>query len=71
LFKAVYDPNKHEAGAYLTDNTDDAQPANISISQLEKVAGISIFPAVSEKVKSKAMKLPEPKTYRERKQRGY
>jgi len=71
LFKAVYDPNKREAGAYLVDNTAEAQPVTLSISQLEKVAGISLFPAVSEKVKSKAMKLPEPKTYRERKQRGY
>ena len=70
LFKAVYDPRRNEAGAYLVDNDEGAQPQKISVSQLEKLAGISIFPSVSERVKSRAMSLPDPKSYKERRRRG-
>ena len=61
LFKAVYDPQRKEAGAYLIDNTADAQPEKISIAELEKLTGISIFPSVEENVKSRLMRLPESK----------
>ena len=70
LFKAVYDPQRKEAGAYLIDNTADAQPEKISIAELEKLIGISIFPSVEENVKSRLMRLPEPKSYKVRKSRG-
>lgn len=70
LFKAVYDPQRKEAGAYLIDNTADAQPEKISIAELEKIAGISIFPSVEENIKSRLMRLPEPKSYKERKRKG-
>lgn len=70
LFKAVYDPQRKEAGAYLIDNTADAQPEKISIAELEKLTGISIFPSVEESVKSRLMRLPEPKSYKERKLKG-
>jgi endonuclease G len=70
LFKAVYDPQRKEAGAYLIDNTADAQPEKISIAELEKITGISIFPSVEENVKSRLMRLPEPKSYKERKRKG-
>jgi endonuclease G, mitochondrial len=71
LYKAVFDPARQEAGAYLVDNTAGAQPLMISIAELEKVTGISLFPAVSDRVKTRAMRLPEPKTYKERKTRRY
>lgn len=70
LFKAVYDPQRKEAGAYLIDNTADAQPEKISITELEKITGISIFPSVEESVKSRLMRLPEPKSYKDRKRKG-
>ena len=70
LFKAVYDPLRKEAGAYLIDNTADAQPQKISITELEKVAGISIFPSVEENVKSRLMRLPNPKSFKDRKRKG-
>ncbi|MDD2273585.1 MAG: DNA/RNA non-specific endonuclease [Desulfuromonadaceae bacterium] len=70
LFKAIYDPQRKEAGAYLIDNTADAQPEKISIAELEKITGISIFPSVEENVKSRLMRLPEPKSYKERKRKG-
>jgi endonuclease G, mitochondrial len=70
LYKAVYDPGRQEAGAYLIDNAAGVQPQKISIAELEKLTGISIFPSVSERVKSRAMQLPEPKSHKEGKRRG-
>jgi endonuclease G len=70
LFKAVYDPKLQETGAYLIDNTADGQPEKISVADLEKITGISLFPAVSEATKSRLMRLPEPKSYKERKRKG-
>ncbi|ACD93962.1 DNA/RNA non-specific endonuclease [Trichlorobacter lovleyi] len=70
LFKAVYDPQRKEAGAYLIDNTAGAQPEKISIAELETLTGITIFPAVEETVKSRLMRLPEPRSYKERKRKG-
>ena len=37
LFKAIYDPQRKEAGAYLIDNTADAQPQKVTIEELEKI----------------------------------
>lgn len=71
MFKAVYDPKKKQAGAYLIDNAKEAQPQQISIMDLEKLSGISIFPSIKEDVKSRIMELPEPKSFRERKHKGY
>lgn len=67
LFKAVYDPNRQEAGAYLIDNTADARPQKITIAGLEKVTGITLFPALSERIRSAGMDLPDPRPFKERK----
>lgn len=70
LFKAIYDPQRKEAGAYLIDNTADAQPRKVTIEELEKIAGISMFPSVEDSVKSRLMRLPDPRSYKERKRKG-
>lgn len=70
LFKAVYDPQRKEAGAYLIDNAADAQPQKVSVEELEKIVGISIFPSVEDSVKSRLMRLPDPRSYKERKRKG-
>jgi len=70
LFKAVYDPKRQEAGAYLIDNAADAQAQKISIADLEKTTGISIFPSLKANVKARLMNLPEPRSYKERKRKG-
>lgn len=67
LYKAIYDPKRNEAGAYLVDNVVGATVKVISIAELEKVSGINIFPSISGQVKARSMRLPEPK---ERKRRG-
>jgi len=69
-FKAVYDPMKKQAGAYLIDNAKNAKPLQISIAELEKLAGISVFPSVKDDIKAKLMELPLPKSFKERKRKG-
>jgi endonuclease G len=71
IYKAIYDPARQEAGAYLVDNAAGARPVRVSIADLEKITGISLFPGVSDRAKANAMRLPEPKTYKERKKRRY
>ena len=61
IFKAVYDPNRQEAGAYLVGNVVGATPRIMSIAELNEITGLDIFPAVSSRVKSRAMRLPVPK----------
>lgn len=61
VFKAIYDPVRLEAGAYLVDNTEGAQARTISISDLERLSGISVFPSLNSRVKGNGMRLPEPK----------
>jgi endonuclease G, mitochondrial len=67
MFKAIYDPGRNQAGAYIVGNTEGAQVQVVTIAELEKLSGISVFPTVSSQVKSGGMRLPAPK---ERKRRG-
>jgi endonuclease G, mitochondrial len=67
VFKAIYDPKRNEAGAYLVGNVEGAQAQVITIAELEKLSGISVFPSINDQVKDNGMRLPEPK---ERKRRG-
>lgn len=64
MFKAVYDPGKGEAGAYVVENVEGAVPQVISIADAEKMSGIRLFPSLGDTVKCKAMRLPLPKEKR-------
>jgi len=55
LYKAVYNPVRREAGTYLVDNVAGARSVMISIAELEKIIGISLFPSVSTRIKANAM----------------
>jgi len=70
LFKAVYDPGRQEAGAYLLENSLDARVQTVTITELERTTGISVFPTLSERIKSRLMNLAEARPRRERKHRG-
>jgi endonuclease G len=65
-FKAIYDPNRHEAGAYVVGNSPGALPQVMSIAELNRIAGLDIFPAVSVQVKNTTMRLPIPKPRKRR-----
>jgi len=66
IFKAIYDPARKEAGVYLVANESVDRYQVISVKELRPMAGIDVFPRVSEQVKSRAMELPEPARHRER-----
>ena len=61
VFKAIYDPSRQEAGAYVVGNTPGPLPQVVSITELNKMAGLDLFPALSTQVKNRAMRLPLPK----------
>lgn len=67
VFKAIYDPKRNEAGAYLVGNEEGTQAQIISIAELERVSGINVFPSIKNQTKNAGMNLPQPK---ERKRRG-
>lgn len=61
IYKAIFDPSTGRGAAYLVDNAPGYNYQIISILQLEKISGISMFPWMSQRNKSEAMGLPEPK----------
>jgi endonuclease G len=61
IFKAVYDPKRNQAAAYLVENADGDQWRNVSIAELQQITGIDPFPGLASSVKDHAMDLPEPK----------
>lgn len=60
IYKAIYDPSSGFSGAYIVDNAEGNNYKVISISELEQLAGITLFPQLSNSSKEHAMKLPEP-----------
>jgi endonuclease G len=70
LYKAVYDPQRKEAGAYLIDNAAGAQAQMVNMAELEDITGIDIFPFLNHPQKDRGIRLPEPKSYKERKRKG-
>lgn len=63
LFKAIFVPSTGLGAAYISDNTSDNTYKRISISELEELSGIDVFPQMSNVAKNNAMMLPEPIKY--------
>lgn len=61
VFKAVYDPAMKAGAAWLAPNAAGDMVEVISLAELEKRAGINLFPAVPDSVKAQMMPLPEPR----------
>ena len=53
IYKAVYDPKKNEAAAYLEFNSPGFNYEVVSIQSLSALAGVDIFPGVSKEVKAR------------------
>jgi endonuclease G, mitochondrial len=47
IFKAVYDPKRNQAGAYLVENADGDQWRSVSIAELQRITGIDPFPGLA------------------------
>lgn len=63
LFKAVYDPAKNEAGAYLTSNGPGWEYRIISIAELESIVGFNVFPSLSATIKNRVANFALPKEH--------
>ena len=58
IFKAIYDPGKLAAAAYLAQNASGTRYAVISIRKLDNLCGLSVFPGLPENVRM--LRLPKP-----------
>jgi endonuclease G len=63
VYKAVYDPVRRAAAAYVTPNADGMDWQAISIDQLAQITGIDPFPAVPSEIKTVAAPLPTPRPH--------
>jgi endonuclease G len=70
LYKAVYDPARRQAGAYLVRNDAGDGHEIVSLAQLKDLTGIDVFPALPPEVKAAAMPLPPPVDERSPRRRG-
>ena len=60
VFKAIYDPAKRVAGAYVANNAPGMEYKAVTIAELEKKIGINLFPGMDQRTKDGGMKLPAP-----------
>lgn len=60
LYKAIYDPSSGKGAAYLVANAASNDYEVISITQLEEMSGLNLFPKMESSAKEKAMDLPDP-----------
>lgn len=61
IFKCLYDPSRKEAGCYLEQNNPGPDYSTATVAEIEKQAGINLFPALSADIKSRLMQLPVAK----------
>lgn len=63
LYKALYDPSRGEAGAYLAPNRGGGEWRAVSMDELRAAAGVEVFPGLPAAAKARAMDLPEPREF--------
>lgn len=61
IYKCLYDPSRKEAGCYLEQNAPGPDYSTATVTEIEKQAGINLFPALSADIKNRLMKLPVAK----------
>jgi endonuclease G len=60
VFKAVHDPGRGQAGAYLAPNISGGEWKLVSLLELQETTGIDLFPGLPVAVKERPMDLPSP-----------
>lgn len=60
VYKAIFDPKRNEAAAYVTPNQPGMRYDTLSIAAIEARSGINLFPALSPQIKAATMNLPAP-----------
>ncbi len=58
IFKCLYDPIRKESGCYLEQNAPGTDYSTVTVAEIEKQAGINLFPALSSDIKNRQMRLP-------------
>jgi endonuclease G len=66
VFKAIYDPGRQAAGAYVTRNAPGMEYQTLSIAALENRIGINLFPKMPAQIKETEMPMPTPTPHRQR-----
>jgi endonuclease G, mitochondrial len=61
VWKAVFDPRRGGAAAYVTLNRPGDAYAVVSIAELTRLTGVDPFPVLPPAVKGVAMSMPEPR----------
>src|SRR5450830_757857 len=69
LWKVLYSPAQHRAGAYVITNDDTRTYSSVTVSDLEKMIGVSLLPGLSQKIRDSGMDLPKPASQRGGKKR--
>ena len=69
LWKVLYSPVQKRAGAYVITNDDSRTYSSITVSDLEKMVGVSALPGLSQEIRNNGMALPKPSTQRGGKKR--
>lgn len=60
VFKAVLDPGRGQAAAYVARNVDAAPWAIITVAQLSDLTGFDVFPSLPARARTVSMRLPKP-----------
>lgn len=60
VWKAIYDPARGQAGAYLAANRDEGGWRPVSLQRLEALTGIAVFPGLAPELRARTMSLPPP-----------
>jgi len=63
IYKAIYDPARHTAAAYVTPNAPGMGYETLSIADLQHRIGIDVFPELPTAVKTSKMRLPVPEPH--------
>ncbi len=61
VYKVIYSPKQQKGAVYIVNNLPEDTYKVISISELEKLSGISYFPKLSDAQKSQLLELPVPR----------
>ncbi|CAM3319157.1 DNA/RNA non-specific endonuclease [Polaromonas hydrogenivorans] len=60
IWKVLYSPKQQRAGAYIVTNDETREYSTASVSDLEKMVGISLLPGLPQQVRDGGMDLPKP-----------
>ena len=69
IWKVIYSPAQHKAGAYLVTNDDTRGYAVLTVAKLEKMVGLSLLPGLPQQVRDAGMDLPKPDSRQDRRKK--